>query len=430
MSKETATSSSGRNSEGLLPSFVRRVRRPDGAFPSPIERGRFLFSTPTEPVKWNHGVVYSFTADQKFVIASPNTFFLPQPVSGSLTISLMADGHFGPADPIHWPQVMQFDTIYPWMCVIQRRPSDPTDSRLCMWQPLRRQDFIPLLSSAATGLGTVSSELIERIRPIYTEPVDFEAAFTAQHGPNRQLRWLASTLRHAFSSLELPATFRDLVRQHACVQRFWLYTVAWFDWHLGHIRTYKLDNVAYNPLNTEQLMGCFTASPIVAQRLFEAGVPVWVSRPTETLTARDLFETPVEFTPPTALLEFGEATAEEKAMYVDLLQGLATCTVLAGDRHIDWINRQSQHVGDIPVFPASMDQPSASTSAPPSASFTFGRETSATSRGSPGTSTRHENHAASDSVKRARPVPRSQPRNKEARFQPCEFLVLALKFIA
>lgn len=354
--------------------------------------------------------------------------FLPRPAYGNITISLMPDGHFGHADPIHWPQVMQLDTIYPWMCVIQRRPSDPADKRMCMWQPLRRRDFVPLLSSAVTGLATVSSELIERLRPIYSEPVDFEVEFTKQHGPNRQLRWLASTLRHAFSSLEFPATFRDLVRQHACFQRFWLYTVAWFDWHLGHIRTYTLDNVNYNTLDKEQLMGCFTASPVVACRLFEAGVPVWISRRSDTLTNHDLFETPVEFTPPVAMLDFGDATAEEKEVYVNLLQGLAMCTVVAGDHHIDWINRQSQHAGDVHVFPVFTEPKMPSTSALSSATVPPAIPDIASTR--EGVLTREGNLVAVNLAKRTTTVARSQPRNKEPRFQPCKYVALVLGFMA
>lgn len=263
--------------------------------------------------------------------------FIPQPVYGTLTISLMQDGHFGSADPIHWPQVLQVDTRYPWISVIQRKPSDPTDKRFCMWEPLRRRDFVPLLTSASKGLGTVSSRLIERLRPIYSEPLGFETEFIKQHGSNRELRWLSSTMRHAFDRLDFPATFRDMVRQHACLQRFWLYTVAWLDWYLGHIRAYTLrGDIDYRPLPKEQLMGCFTTSPMIAQRLFDAGVPVWVSRPTDSLTHQDLLETPVDFIPPIALLDFGDATVEEKAAYVDLLHGLAKCIILAGDHHIDW----------------------------------------------------------------------------------------------
>lgn len=375
----------------------------------------------SEPVQWKHGHVYCFTQDRKSIITSPNMDFIPQPVYGTLTISLMEDGHFGSADPIHWPQVLDLKTKYPWMSVIQRKPSDSTDTRICMWEPLRRRDFVPLLSSAVKRLGTVSPTLLERLRPIYDDPVAFEAEFTKQHGANRELRWLSSTMQHAFSRLQFPATFRDLVRQHACLQRFWLYTVAWLDWYLGHTRTYTLQGtVNYQPLHITQLQGCFTTSPTIAQRLFEVGVPVWISRPTDSLTDDDLLETPVECVPPTALLDFGDATDQERAAYVDLLRGLATCTILAGDHHISWINLQSQQYGDVYAFPMSTgetpssDTASLSTPEGPSAH----PKTLATSIASEGGTAHRSKTKPINSGKHTAAV---TPRHKEARFQPCKY---------
>ncbi|KAF7791351.1 hypothetical protein EIP86_002365 [Pleurotus ostreatoroseus] len=276
--------------------------------------------------------------------------FVPQPVYGALNISMMPDARFGSADPLHWPQIFESSTKYPWLAVIQRKPSKPDDPRCCMWEPLRRRDFVPLKSSAVRGLGTVSASLCERLRTFCEEAISFKKALFIRYSNLDDLRWLCTTMEHTLARLQHPATFRDMVRQHACFQRFWLYTVAWLDWHVVHTRVYKLDgNVQYERMPVNELMGCITTSPNIAQHFFEVGAPVWYMRTLDSLSHHDIMEKQVALLPPVTHLDF--ASDDEKQAYTQLLAGLVTCTTYAGDRHIEWIHRQAQQYGDIERLP-------------------------------------------------------------------------------
>lgn len=311
---------------------------------------RRLTADMTEPVAFNHGRVYAYTADRKFIITTPNMTFVPQPVCGTLTISMMPDARFGSADPTHWPQVFEQQTRYPWMAVIQRKPLRTDETRHVMWEQLRRHDFVPVQSSAVRGLGTVSATLRERLRSICEEAHSFKRALFKEYGVINELNWLCTTMEHTLARLQLPATFRDMVRQHACLQRFYIYTVAWLDWYIVHLRTYKLGaSVQYERLPVHQLMGCITTSPIIAQGFFEVGAPIWYMRTVDTLSEIDVLEQQVTLVPPTTMLDF--ASDDEKETYTRLLADLATADMYAGDRHVDWINRQAQQYGDIERLP-------------------------------------------------------------------------------
>ncbi|KAF7790693.1 hypothetical protein EIP86_001649 [Pleurotus ostreatoroseus] len=315
-----------------LPVFVRRVRDAD------------------EPLAFNHGRVYAYTADKKFVISTPNMTFIPQPVYGMLNISMMPDARFGAADPLQWPQVFEHGTKYPWLCVIQRKPKSPNDSRYCMWEPLRRSDFVPLASSAVRGLGTVSATLYERLRVRCEEAASFKKALFHRYGQLDGLYWLCTTMEQTLARLQHPATFRDMVRQHACVQRFWLYTVAWLDWHVLHTRVYLLEgDIHYARMPLNEMMGCITTSPNIAQHFFEVGAPVWFMRTLDSLSPSDVMQEQVAIVPPVAHLDF--ASDDEKAAYTQLMAGVVGCTIYAGDRHIEWIHRQAQQYGDIERLP-------------------------------------------------------------------------------
>ena len=304
-----------------------------------------------ERVEWHHGRVFAVSSDSKFVVTSPNMDFIPHPVVGSVRVSLMADSHFGCSDPIHWPQFQRPDTKYLWLSVLRRKPQQHDDRHHRMWRVLRRQDFETLPSSE---LGVASSLLLDALRPICDEAIAFAAQFEKTYGPNPTLESLVNNMRQAFSRLDFPATFRDVLRQHACFQRFWLYTLAWLDWHVCYMRSNPLPGISHHALPPQRLMGCITTSPVIAQQLFEAQIPVWLMRAVSMFTARDVVEHLVVVTPPEALMEF--SSPEERDACAAELAGQATCQLFVGNKLIEWINRQALQYADLDVLPVSLDR--------------------------------------------------------------------------
>lgn len=372
-----------------------------------------------ERVQWHDGKVFAVSSDGKYVITSPNMDFIPHPVVGSLRVSLMADGHFGSADPIHWPQLLRPDTKYIWLSVVQKRPQTPNDPRLAMWRVLRVEDFE---KQPQCELGVVSSTVLDKLRLNYENALAYIGEYERTYGPHPTLSSLIQSMEQAFSRLGYPATFRDMVRQHACMQRYWLYTLAWLDWHVCHKRTYPLTGVVARGLH--RLVGGITTSPVVAQQLFDAEVPVWIMRPGPALTSRDILERLVQIQPPCALLEF--SSLQERDAYSAQLSGKTVCVVLAGDSHIEWINRQATQYADLIPNPSQLPT-IFDASIPAEAGLSLAGPSLA------GPSLAGPSLGASSAVIRDQGAPSSrEPKasalpQKDARYHPCKFGVILMR---
>lgn len=284
-------------------------------------------------------------------MTSPNMEFIPYPVLGNVRVSLMADGHFGSSDPIHWPQFQRPDTKYLWLSVVRRKPSQHDDRYRHMWRVLRRQDFTTLPSSS---LGIVSSTHLDVLRPICDMAVAFAADFEKAYGPHPTLEYLVNNMRQIFSRLDFPSTFRDVLRQHAGFQRFWLYTLAWLDWHVSYARTNPLPGISHHALPLHQLMGSITTSPTIAQQLFVANIPVWFMRSVDMFTPKDIVERLVVVSPPQALMDF--SSSEEHDACDAELAGQATCELFAGNQLVEWITQQALQYADLDILPTALDR--------------------------------------------------------------------------
>lgn len=206
----------------------------------------------------------------------------------------------------------------------------------------------------SSKLGVASSALLDALRPVSDEAVAYAAEFEKAHGPNVTLESLVNNMRQAFSRLKFPATFRDVLRQYACFQRFWLYTFAWLDWHVCYMRLNPLPAYSHHALPAGQLVGCITTSPIITQQLYEANIPVWFMRSVDMFTPRDVVERLVVVSQPKTLMDF--SSSEEHDACVAELAGQATCELFVGNKLIEWINRQALQYADLDVLPISLDR--------------------------------------------------------------------------
>ncbi|KAF7795072.1 hypothetical protein EIP86_006216 [Pleurotus ostreatoroseus] len=299
-----------------------------------------------EPLQWNDGRVVSATAEGGYIITSPNADFIPIPLFGVCTVSSEPDGHFGQADPLLNPQVLIEGSVFGWLVAIERMPTSSSHPRFALWRALSREDIVYSNALSEQDIGCVAPLVLQPLADIVEDVKIIVQAFESKHGRHRELTWLWDAMQFAFQRLDFPASFRDLVRQLACFRRYTLYIYAWFQWHVA-IKAH-FDSPAIPRLEFGELMGCFTLAPLVAQDLFRSNVPVWfICRP-EHIQSKRILKRRVTTRPPLRHLPM---TEELVALLDPQLSGQYVDTLLVGDTHIAWINRQSSVYSDIEKRP-------------------------------------------------------------------------------
>ncbi|KAF7789498.1 hypothetical protein EIP86_000444, partial [Pleurotus ostreatoroseus] len=289
---------------------------------------------------WLDGLVGCATDDAKYIITSPTARFVPRPFYGAIEVSLQPDGHFGSADPIHHPQFIQHESRYAWMVAIERFTSERIRQR-SLWHLLDSTTHFELVKTSNVGLGVVPNDFKrfanEAVRPLG----ELVALFEQVHGTNPELSWLFNTMLDAVDRLAYPASFRDLARTWACVQRFSLYTRAWFDWNLNFLQTYRLplNETSFVPLPYENWMGGITTSSTLASRLAKHNISVWLMRPAANFSGDEVIEKAVNFTEPVTCLEFSRPY--QRAEHEQLFANKISSSRVAGDDHLTWINRMA-----------------------------------------------------------------------------------------
>lgn len=279
----------------------------------------------------------------------------------------MPDGHFGLADPIHHPQILEEHARHSWIAAIQR-PAHRRSTIGIMWEPLHRAtDFV--VGTSSVGLGIAAPTFTQRVHGALRRCSNAIYAFEARYSRQRELRWLYDTLMDAFDRLSFPGTFRDIARQWACVQRFWLYTMAWLDWHVGPMQSYPMPPSEYLPLSPDHFTGCFTTSAAVVARLAPLQVPVWFMRGFDEFTGSEILMTHGTFIPPVTQLSFDDKTqlADNESAFA----GRLSLACWAGENHITWINAQAVRYLDKEMRPSPqrpVTAPSADLSIGPSRS--------------------------------------------------------------
>ncbi|KAF7790156.1 hypothetical protein EIP86_001108 [Pleurotus ostreatoroseus] len=305
-----------------------------------------------EPTHWLDGLVGCATDDAKYLITSPTASYIPRPIYGKIEICMHDDGHFGSADPIHHPQFIQHESHYPWMAAIQRNCSARSLLR-DIWHPLDRTVNFELVKTSNVGLGVVPSAFKRYANEAILPLGELVATFEQLYGTNPELNWLFSTLLDAVDRLAFPATFRDMARTWACVQRFSLYTCAWFDWNIKFMQTYRMPSLVsvFDPIPYDQWMGCLTTSTLLASRLAKANVPVWLMRPMENFSGDEVVEKAVVFTEPKTCMQFSrsEQCTENRALFAYGIKSIR----IAGDEHLTWINRMAIRNLDDSMFPSN-----------------------------------------------------------------------------
>ncbi|KAI0686518.1 hypothetical protein C8Q76DRAFT_772315 [Earliella scabrosa] len=236
------------------------------------QREEMLEGGTAGPFTWLDALAASYTSDNKYVITSPNTDFVPEPFVGLVHVHLRKDYRYGVHDPTQWPQI--FTPGFEYLCAIRRRVPDGSPHSPVWSTPSDPSDFMVVEGSAFTSLGLLSERWYAPLKNLVdelTEKVNKHQASCVI--PDDTLTHLSTAMRRAQDRiLHFPSTFRDAVLQVRSVQRLWLRCQAYLDYH--HILT------APQPGEVERCyMGAFTTNPSIVQLLFDIGLPVWFIRP-------------------------------------------------------------------------------------------------------------------------------------------------------
>lgn len=260
-----------------------------------------------------------------------------------------------------------------------------------IWYPLDEVAEFELIRTSNVGLGVVPADFKRYANETFLPLGKVVTTFEEVYGSNPELSWLYATLLDAVDRLAYPATFRDMSRTWACVQRFALYTFAWFDWNVTFMQTYRAPSLVriFEPIPFDEWMGCFTASTALASRLAKATIPVWLMRPIENFSGDEVIERAVVFTEPLANIENVQGALTSHVSADDI-----RCISPAGDEHITWINRMAIRYLD---QASVVSNASLSTDEGPSA------------------------HAVSDVKRDASEQVRQTPSSSIKRFSPCTY---------
>lgn len=251
-------------------------------------------------ITFSDGLVAVGVQDDKWVITSPNTSWIPDVLLGRVSIAYHADGRFGMADPTQWPQI--HSTLFPHFCLMLCKPSSTSDPRLVMWESLSDQDFVPVVGCSLAGFGVVSPTLLSRLRPHVDDVLERVRDYcNVNSGKGQRITFTSIALRDTMERLSHPASFRDMNRQLVMVQRFWQESLAWLTWvqdKYAHFNPSLDDPPA--PYDS-QFIGAYTTKPAVVQQLFRAGVPVWYLRRPEEITHLTIIRDVIDITLPTLI---------------------------------------------------------------------------------------------------------------------------------
>ncbi|KAL0578355.1 hypothetical protein V5O48_003633 [Marasmius crinis-equi] len=226
------------------------------------------------------GKTGAFVANECFFVTLPTSEKIYQPLLDQRELYLRSDYHFGPEDPLLYPQ-----PFLPSRChhaAIPRQPLDASDPLAKWWESLPFEVFRLETGGAVKGLskwkrdslGSYQQDLDSISRRVETYRGERE---TLGREPNGLVTALDQQLRRSLSHLT-----SLLLPFHRAVRRWYLELLRALDW----VEFYKpvMDAVSWSSPHSREkaskAMGAFLHHVHDCEFFFSVGLPFWYIRPT------------------------------------------------------------------------------------------------------------------------------------------------------
>ena len=217
--------------------------------------------------------------DGKWIVSSPNsTVAFEPPIGGDRALYLRSNLRFGDDDPLQWPQ--PFTEEYPHLpCIMVRPKQENHPLRILWWWP-DRHHFRPNDHSTLLGVGKLDPAWFLCLQGVSLTLL--KRAHDSQ-STVKSISQLCITLENLLHRLEfIPTNFRTMQLSVREAQRVFLEITAYLD----YLEIYE-GNLDGSRLSSHgrrcQIMGAFTHDLDACDRLFRAGIPVWLVRPCRDL---------------------------------------------------------------------------------------------------------------------------------------------------
>ncbi|KAK1219196.1 hypothetical protein PQX77_018092, partial [Marasmius sp. AFHP31] len=240
----------------------------------------------SKPRKSYEGKVGAIFEQHKIFLTTPNQSHIPPPIFGERAIRFRRDFHFGEEDPVYFPQPFSHRIAH--LAVIPHPSLDPLHKHAIAWRVLTPEDFVPLRAGDSSGgLGLIREFIRNDMKRAVDTIVGKVSALSASgvlSAADQELwkndkyaRQYMFGLKCLLARLSGPATFKESTMSFALCQRAYIELVArlsWFQDFLPHVR----DPSSVAPQRTTDVVGALTGDIEICERLYRAGIPVWLAR--------------------------------------------------------------------------------------------------------------------------------------------------------
>jgi hypothetical protein len=213
--------------------------------------------------------------DGSCIVTTPNrkVVFDP-PLGGDRSLFLRTNLRFGDDDPLQWPQL--FLPNHPHLPCILTRPLT-NDPLIVMWRLPDLTDFVAVEGGVLEGVGKLE-------RGFFVELQQLSLALLARAKIPRYSKHVfvsqsTTVIKNLLHRLEFIATnFRKMQVGVRETQRAYLELRAALDYE--EIYRPRMEGIkSQRPPVVTNVMGAFTIDLTNCDRLFRAGIPVWLVRP-------------------------------------------------------------------------------------------------------------------------------------------------------
>ncbi|KIJ18795.1 hypothetical protein PAXINDRAFT_9029 [Paxillus involutus ATCC 200175] len=198
-----------------------------------------------------------------------------------------ADSHYGYVNIYQWPQM--FCEEYPWGVAYPVKGMYwETNPLARLWWMPTYANFVPLPDTTLV-VSFLSQEKHNELNKVHdivkNRYTVHKRSKVPEHNPHDQGKQIMLIMRNNYNHLNcFPLTWRDIITAVAEFQRSVMECLAYFDYHqmiLPSVQTLVFPYPDYNPY----WLGAFTCNPGITETLFWAGVPIWLIRHEDTVTA-------------------------------------------------------------------------------------------------------------------------------------------------